>query len=67
MTSTETALEPNKVLLAALLVLARMVGQHVLAECPTESQLLLETILQKSICPGRILLPQVVDVHDQSP
>lgn len=62
MAGSEAALEADKVVLL-LVVLARMVGHDVLAQCPAECQLLLKAILQEISRPGRILLAQIVDVY----
>lgn len=66
MASTETALKADEKVLAALLILARVVGHDVLAQGSTECQLLLEAILKERICPDRVLLAQIVDVDDEA-
>lgn len=65
MASAKASLESNKVFLT-LVVLSGVVGHDVLPQSPAEGQLLLEAILQQTVRPCRVFLPQIVYINDQS-
>lgn len=66
MARPKTTFETYKVVFVPRFIITGMVGHNVFTQCPTEGQLLLETILKQTVRPVRVLFAQIIHVYDQT-